>query len=151
MSNMSYFLSILFVITFSFSKSEFYKVMESGDKTVIELLENKVASSSVTNDQKAYYGAILMKSSEFQKTAGDKLKKFKKGHVLLEEMITKNPKNIEYRFLRLMIQEHAPKIVKYNTKIEEDASFIKDNLNQASKEVKSAIIDYAKVSKALDI
>lgn len=148
---MNYFLSILVVIASSFSKSEFYKAMDSGDKTTIEILEKKIATASVTNDQKAYYGAILMKSSEFQKTAGEKLKKFKLGHVLLEEMIAKNPKNIEYRFLRLMIQENAPKIVKYNTNIEEDASFIKDNLNQAVKEVKSAITDYAKVSKVLKV
>ncbi|MCO5260145.1 MAG: hypothetical protein M9916_08380 [Crocinitomicaceae bacterium] len=148
---MKLLLSILLIVAVSFSKTAFFNALESNDKEAIESLEKKLAETTVNNDQKAYYGAILMKSSDFQKTAGEKLKKFKSGHALLEEMITKNPKNIEYRLLRLMIQEHAPKVVKYNTNILDDAQFIKENTAQASKEIKTIITDYAKVSKNLKL
>lgn len=139
------------IIAASFSKTEFFKTLESGNQSSITAMEKKVAESTVNDDQKAYYGAILMKTSEYQKTAGDKLKKFKEGKALLEGVIQNNSTNAEYRFLRLMIQENAPKILKYNTNISEDVSLIKTNLSKVSKEIKQAITNYESVSKNLKL
>lgn len=148
---MIHFISILAIIVTGFSKADFFKTMESGDQSGIIALEKKIAESAVNNDQKAYYGTILMKSSEFQKSAGDKLKKFKEGKVLLEDIIHNNPNNAEYRFLRLMIQENAPKILKYNTNIKDDAAFIRENINKVPGEIKSAITNYAGISANLKL
>lgn len=145
------YILILAVVAGSFSKSEFFKALESGNQTTIVTLEKKIADATVNDDQKAYYGAILMKTSEYQKTAGDKLKKFKEGKALLEGVIESNSSNIEYRFLRLMIQENAPKILKYNSNIKEDVAFIKNNLSKASKEIKTAITNYSEVSSNLKL
>lgn len=145
------FVSILLIAVASFSKTDFFKTMESGDQSSIVALEKKIATSAVNDDQKAYYGAVVMKSSEYQKTAGDKLKKFKEGKALLENAIQNHPNNTEYRFLRLMIQENAPKMLKYNANIEEDIVLIKENLSKTSKEVRTAINNYSEVSKHLKI
>jgi hypothetical protein len=123
--------------------------MESGNQESIVTLEKKITGSTVNDDQQAYLGAILMKTSEFQKTAGDKLKKFKEGKTLLEKAIQTHPNNVEYRFLRLMIQENSPKILKYNTNLKEDVAFIKDNISKVSKEIKTVIISYSAVSENL--
>lgn len=139
------------ILALGFSKTEFFKTLESGNQSSITAMEKKVAESTASEDQKAYYGAILMKTSEYQKTAGDKLKKFKEGKALLEGVIQNNSTNVEYRFLRLMIQENAPKILKYNTNISEDTALIKANLTKVSKEIKQAITNYESVSKNLKL
>lgn len=145
------YLLILAVAVSSFSKSEFFKALESGNQTTIVAMEKKIGDAAVTDDQKAYHGAIVMKTSEYEKTAGDKLKKFKEGKALLEGVIQTNSSNIEYRFLRLMIQENAPKILKYNTNIKSDVAFIKENMNKATKEIKTAITNYSAVSANLKL
>lgn len=144
-------ISILTIITVNFSKTDFFKTMESGNQESIIALEKKMTGLAVSDDQQAYLGAIVMKTSEFQKTAGDKLKKFKDGKTLLEKAIQAYPNNVEYRFLRLMIQENAPKILKYNTNIKEDVSFIKENMSKVPKEIKTAITNYSGVSENLKI
>ncbi|HLU86785.1 MAG TPA: hypothetical protein VKZ44_03450 [Taishania sp.] len=145
----AFVLTVVFVL--SFSKAEFFKAMESSDAKLIVSIEQKVASSSDSDEKRAYYGAILMKSADFQKTPGEKLKKFKQGKELLESVIASNPNQVEYRFLRLMVQENAPKIVKYDQNIEEDCKLIKSNLSKVSSELKNAISNYTKTSKNLKL
>jgi hypothetical protein len=53
---------------------------------------------------------------------------FKSGRSKLESAITKDKENTEYRFLRLIIQEHAPRIVKYRNELEKDSKWIQSNL-----------------------
>lgn len=148
---MIHLLSLLAIIATTFSKAEFFKTLETGEQSAVIALEKKLATVTVNEDQQAYYGTIMMKSAEYQKAAGDKLKKFKEGKTLLEGVIQSNPNNVEYRFLRLMIQENAPKILKYTANIKEDAAFIKSNQGKASKEVKTAMVNYAGVSANLKL
>jgi hypothetical protein len=100
---------------------------------------------------KKHKGALLMKKAGFQKTPKDKLTFFKEGRILLENEISLDPKNSEYRFLRLIIQENAPKIVKYNTDILGDSDLVKNNYLSLHSEVKSAIITYSKSSTILKL
>lgn len=146
-----FIISILTIITVNFSKTEFFKTMESGNQESIIALEKKIKGLAVSDDQQAYLGAIGMKTAEFQKSAGDKLKKFKDGKVLLEKAIQTHPNNVEYRFLRLMIQENAPRILKYNTNIKEDVALIKENISKVPKEIKTALTNYSGVSENLKI
>ena len=70
---------------------------------------------------------------------------------MLEAVISANPKNVEYRFLRLIVQENAPKVLKYNTKIKEDAKIIKAGYQKVTSSVKQAIVSYAKKSVNLNL
>jgi hypothetical protein len=103
-------------------------------------------------EKEAYEGALLMKKAGVIKgTAKEKLIFFKSGRSKLESAIAKNNNNIEYRFLRLIIQEHAPKIVKYRNDIEQDSRLIITNFKSLPQDLQQTIADYSKASKVLKI
>jgi len=128
------------------SRANFYPVFE-GDS--FEDMEKMIEIIEKQKGQNAYLGAIKMKFSNLQKGASAKLKTFKSGRELLEDEIKKDPKNIEWRFLRLAVQEHAPKIVKYSKNLEIDRDFIIVNFNSAPLELQKIIRDYAAKSEIL--
>ena len=112
---------------------------------ITEELYQALSNSLVTNDNllQAYKGAVLTLKAKHSKTIKDKKTFFKEGVVLLESSIASNPKNIEIRFIRLSIQEYAPKIVRYNSNMEEDKLFIQQNYSTSkNEEVKKLIKNY---------
>ncbi|BDS13985.1 hypothetical protein [Aureispira anguillae] len=131
--------------------STFYQALYSDSlitvDAALEALEQKKSSTTIN----AYKGGLMMKRSDFLKSAAQKIEIFKKGHQLLELAITKSPQNAEYRFIRLAIQEHAPKILKYNKNIEEDKSLIIKSFSSLDSKTRSYILDYAQQSKILTI
>ena len=148
---MPYLFIILALSVSSFSKTTFFKVIENGTKVEISSLQKEIASQSVSTTQQAYLGALQMKASNFEKTPAEKLALFKKGKELLEKSIKSEPSNAEFRFLRLIIQENAPKVLKYNQEIKTDAAFIESNISKLPKDVKAAVLDYSKNSANLKI
>jgi len=90
-----------------------------------------------------------MKKSGSIINAKDKLNLFQSGRSKPESSISKEPGNIEYRFLRLIIQEHAPKIVKYRNELEEDSKLIRTNFYSLSQFLQQQITNYSKKSKIL--
>lgn len=145
------FLIIYIILALSFSKEEYFKVISckelSSINTMLGILENEKDGS----DKKAYKGALLMKKAGFQNTPKEKLKDFKQGRIQLENEIGINSKSTEYRFLRLIIQENAPKLVKYQGNISEDVNWIKKHYSTMNSEIKNAIISYAKTSINLNL
>jgi len=107
-------------------------------------------NSASINEKEAYEGALLMRKSGLLKKAAEKLKLFKKGRIKLETALLKDSSNGEYHFLRLTIQEHAPKIVKYRAELETDKQYIIKSFKNLSPVVQQAIIDYSKNSKILN-
>jgi hypothetical protein len=132
-----------------FDRSAFYAAMASGN---IESVNKELAllDSASIIEKKAYEGALLMRKSGLLKIASEKLKLFKEGRIKLETALLKDSSNGEYRFLRLTIQEHAPKIVKYRTEIENDKQFILKSFKNLMPVVQQAILDYCKNSKILN-
>ena len=80
-----------------------------------------------------------------------KLALFKKGHKLLEASIKQDPKNAEFRFLRLMIQENAPGILGYKVDEVKDSEFIRKSFKSLPEELQKTISDYNKTSKILKL
>ena len=78
-----------------------------------------------------------------------KLDFFKRGRLLLETEIKNDPQNIEYRFLRLTIQENAPKFLKYDTKLISDKEIIINGFGNANKTLQSIIREYSNSSNIL--
>ena len=132
----------------SFDKVAYYTVLKSGTITEINNQIALINASSLTGKD-AFIGALLMKKADLLKVPKQKLDAFKSGRIKFETAFRADTANIEYRFLRLIIQEHAPKIVKYNKEIGEDAAVIKKNYKQLSADVKKILIDYSQTSKAL--
>ncbi|MCF2487291.1 hypothetical protein [Dyadobacter sp. CY347] len=130
-------------------KKAFYKALSSGQEAAIDQaladLE-KEKTSSLTN---AYKGALTMKKAGFEKGVKVKVKTFKKGAFMLEDEIKSNPGNAEYRFLRLAVQEHAPKVLKYNKQLDEDKRAVIAGYGKLNNDLKSIVSNYAKDSKVL--
>lgn len=127
----------------------FYKALYSDSLEQIETALNSLDKEKNDADLKAYKGGLLMKKSGFMKTPAKKIEVFKVGHKLLEAAIDANPKNVEYRFIRLTIQENAPKILKYNKQITEDKALIVNGYQKMSKAIRAYILDYAQQSAIL--
>jgi len=106
-----------------FDKAAFYSVMKSGDLDAIDK-ELAMLYDAPANERSGYEGALLMKKADLQKRAKIKLKYFKEGRIKLETAIMAHNNNTEFHFLRLAIEEHAPRIVKYRADIEKDKALV---------------------------
>jgi len=132
-----------------FDKPGFYEVLASGKLSDIDKELDLLNTESIP-EKEAYEGTLLMRKSGLLKIPAEKLRFFKRGRIKLESALLKDSSNCEYHFLRLTIQEHAPKVVKYNAELENDKQYILKNFKDLSPVVQKVIIDYSKNSKILN-
>lgn len=78
----------------------------------------------------AYKGAGFTLKAKKAKKIKDKKAYFMEGVSQLHLAFSKSPKNIEIRCIRLGVQEHSPKILKYKKNIEEDKQFLISNFSK---------------------
>jgi hypothetical protein len=131
----------------SFNKTRYYEVMATEKMDAINEQLDVVKKTSRT-DKDAYEGALLMKKAGLVK-GQERLRLFKSGRSKLESSIKKDNNNAELRFLRVIIQEHAPKIVNYRGDLQKDAQVIQSSFKSLSPVVQQAIVDYSKISKVM--
>lgn len=130
-------------------RGAFYAAFSSENVEKIDAALNVVSNVDESLAQ-AYRGALLMRKADLiKKGPGEKLKIFREGHEQLENQINAQPNNVELRFIRLCIQENAPKIVRYNGQIEEDKAMVIEKFSTLPSEVREFIADYAKTSEVL--
>jgi hypothetical protein len=138
---------LLIVATVGYSqkmdKAAFYAAMTSGSK---EDIEKELAI--LTDNEQAYAGALIIRKAGLPK-AKERLKLFKEGKAKLETALANEPDNAEYHFLRLSIQEHAPKIVKYTGDLQADKAFVIKHFDKLSLVVQRAVKEYSKQSTVL--
>jgi len=151
------FIGILLLFTISikanaypqkFEKAEFYEVMKSGTLDAITN-ELEAIKAAPEKEREGYEGALLMKKAGLLKKPKDRLKFFKQGRIKLETALLADPENTEFHFLRLAIEERAPKIVKYHSDIEKDKAIVIKNFKSQPPAVRHAILDYSENSKML--
>ncbi|HNC34486.1 MAG TPA: hypothetical protein PLZ26_10255, partial [Bacteroidia bacterium] len=70
---------------------------------------------------------------------------------LLETEIKKDSANVNFRILRLIIQENCPVFLKYNTNLDDDAVFVQRNFDKLSNKIRDLLITYSKNSKHLKL
>jgi hypothetical protein len=131
-----------------FDRSAFYSAMAANDLGSVNSQLAIVRSASI-NEKEAYEGALLMKKAGLVSKAKEKLSLFKAGRLKLEASIKKDNGNAEFSFLRLIIQEHAPKAVNYRNDMENDITVIRSGFKSLPPVVQQAISDYSKKSKVL--
>jgi hypothetical protein len=119
--------------------------------TTLETVNNELEAikDAPERDREGYEGALLMKKAGLLKKPKDRLSFFKQGRIKLETAISADNENTEFHFLRLAIEEHAPKIVKYHSDIEKDKAIVIKNFKNLSPAVRHAILDYCENSKVL--
>jgi len=131
-----------------FDREAYYKAFANGEEDALDEQLGKVTVLT-GNEKDAFEGALLMRKAGTEFSPAKKLSLFKKGGKKLEAAIKSNPQNVEYRFLRLMIQENAPRIVGYDDNIKEDSALVKSKLGSLSKATQNAVSNYAKNSRYL--
>ena len=133
-----------------FNRTAFYKAMESNDQALVDaqISELNLVSSNLNN---AFLGAMIMKKAGIGGNPFYKLWLFRKGHELLEDAIKSDPTNIEFRFLRLMIQENAPEFLGYNENEEKDSEYIRNAFRSLPEILQKTILAYNKISKVLKL
>jgi hypothetical protein len=132
------------------NRSAYYKAMEEDNKDLVNA-QLKDLSSAPPELKDAFVGAMTMKKAGIGGSPTTKLHLFKVGHKLLEDAINKDPKNAEFRFLRLMIQENAPGFLGYKSDTEKDSEYIRKSYKSLPEDVQHAIADYNKKSKLLKL
>lgn len=125
-------------------KPAFYAAMTSGSLDDVER-ELQVVGDS---DQ-GYAGALLIRKASLVPKVKEKLKLFKAGKAKLEAALAEHPENTEYHFLRLSIQEHAPRIIGYKSKLQADKDFVVKHFSQLPLVVQRVVRDYCSRSKIL--
>lgn len=131
-----------------FKKSDFYKAIAGKNEDAINK-QLDLLKTSFIKEKNAYEGALLMKKAGIAVGPKKKLNLFKEGHKKLEGDLKKDSSNVEFRFLRLMIQEHAPGILGYKGELEKDKLYIKNNFKKLPPVAQQAVINYSKESKIL--
>jgi len=146
---------LIFLFTFQFfnfsiEKSAYYHALKSDSIHILNSMIKQLDEEAPNALNRAYKGTLIAKTSSFENKPAQKIKMFKTGVTLLENEISNSPKNVEYRFLRLTIQENCPKILNYNKNTNEDAQIITSEFSHLNKELKNIILDYANNSALLN-
>lgn len=94
---------------------------------------SQTSKSTPQNIKLAYYSAAYMASAKYKINPYTKYKTFISGKNMLESAIKKDTTNIEPRFIRFIIQNHAPGFLGYNNNLENDKAFIFKNIAQVKK------------------
>lgn len=139
-----------FVHAQEFNRASFYSALSSESISKVNEQISQVSKLKFA-DKEACLGVLLMRKAEFAKGLKNKLDLFKTGGAKLEEAISKNKTNAEYRFFRLLIQENAPSILSYNDNIQEDSKIVKSDYATLTADTQRAVMDYTKKSKVLKV
>lgn len=146
-------MNILLIVCLSISifiNADVYKALSDDSLETIDTAFKTLAKSEDSSQKNAYIGVLTMKKAGYVDGAFNKLELFKEGKAILEAEIKSYPENTEYRFLRLIIQENAPSILRYKNEIDTDKKHIIHNFGKLEKALKTEILNYAKNSTVLN-
>lgn len=76
-----------------------------------------------------YLGSAIMRKAEYAVSPWKKYGYFKEGQAILEDYIKANPKSVEARYVRLLVQSSIPTFLAYNSDIEADEKMIRQGLS----------------------
>ena len=78
-----------------------------------------------------YMASAIMQKAQFAMAPWTKYNFFIQGKKQLENYISNYPKDLEARYIRFLIQSHAPFFLGYNGEKEEDTQLILENIDQS--------------------
>ena len=131
-------------------RSAFYSAIRQNKKQPIDK-QLELLNSAPAEIREGFQGALLMRKAGLGGSPHQKIKLFREGHRELEAAIRKHPGNVEFRFLRLLIQENAPPALRYRDNLQEDSQIIENSYKMLPEEVQKQIADYSKKSKVLKL
>jgi hypothetical protein len=103
-----------------------YQSQDEGEVTaILKVLESK---TSLTSDELCYKAVFQCMKADYLYNPYQKLNSFKNGYSTLNNLISKNANNVEYKYHRYMIEKHTPSWLLDNTHMTSDKAFVKANL-----------------------
>ncbi|SEL68854.1 hypothetical protein [Parapedobacter koreensis] len=100
----------------------------------------KAVSKSAKPVLVAYKGSGLMLLARYEKLS-ERRAKVKEAAQWIEQAVAAEPNNPEIRLIRLSVQEHLPKFLRYNQDIEDDRKFVQQALPSLEDEGLKAMIN----------
>lgn len=99
----------------------------------------------------AYKGGLSTLKAHFAKKIKLKKEYFQQGAQWIDSAIKIHPQNPELRYIRLSVQENAPKIVRYHQDIDADKKVLLETYpNLKSETLKAVIRDFVRTSSSFD-
>ena len=144
---MRYLILLLLSVSSFAQERSFYQILDKATLEETDLYMKEKLGDSPRDE--AYRAALYMRRAEYLSGSFNKLDSFKEGKKRLAVVIEQNPGNVEFRFLRLMVQESAPWFLGYSSEIEEDSQLIIGGYSKQSDDLKKVIKDYSKESDSL--
>lgn len=130
---------------------EYRTLVQKGDKSeqAAKMLIEKSSAAYKETNQPIYAGFSAVGKFFLAKHSYNPIRKinlFTEGKHLLEGAVKADPTNVEIRLMRLMAQEHTPKILGYNQNVREDREFLKNQYKNAKdEELRTYIKHYLKL------
>jgi hypothetical protein len=78
-----------------------------------------------------YLASSIMQKAEHSFMPTKKLKYFNSGKKRLEDFIANNPKNLEAKYVRAMVQSEIPSFLGYSNNMQDDISFIREHIKSS--------------------
>ena len=136
---------ILIILNFQISKSNDLDKLRKSYLNASKSKQNCIDFLTLTNNTKfqdcptlkAYKISATLISLKFINNPIKKLKIFKKNTDKLNILIKNNPMLLEIRLLRYLIQTNSPKFLSYNSNIDEDLKFIRNNVFFENKKIQN--------------
>ncbi|WP_166334204.1 hypothetical protein [Sphingobacterium chungjuense] len=113
------------------------------NKDLCEKYHEHLQETARTPVEKGYEAAFHMFMAKHTANPIKKMSYFKNAKSMLEDLIEANPQEVELRFIRLCIQYYSPKYLGYHSEVENDKTFVMNNLHKMSdKHAKQLIYNY---------
>jgi len=111
-----------------------------------------LCKESTCQESEYYLAVATMWQAEYTYWPNKKYSYFNEGREMLEDLIKKNPQNVELRFLRYIVQSSCPPFLGYTGDIESDMLHIQQNIKKANfptdhKDMILKTIDFIKAKK----
>lgn len=130
--------STVLLMNVFFKNSDLNEVRTSYSKAVLDkklckkMIEELELSKEKSVIDLAYLGAYQTIWANHVFNPLSKLATFRKGKNSIELAISKEPENVEMRYIRFSVQKNAPSFLRYNSHLKEDKDFLvknKKNIN----------------------
>lgn len=130
--------STVLLMNVFFKNSDLNEVRTSYSKAVLDnklckkMIEELELSKEKSVIDLAYLGAYQTIWANHVFNPLSKLATFRKGKNNIELAISKEPENVEMRYIRFSVQKNAPSFLRYNSHLKEDKDFLvknKKNIN----------------------
>lgn len=102
------------------------------DKKICKYMMVELAKGKESPVHQAYLGAFQALWAKHTMNPITKLSTFHKGKNTIEAAIKRDPSAVEIRFIRLSIQKNCPSFLGYDSEIENDKKFVRNNQHTVS-------------------